>query len=92
MPEKATLTLTLHRQWFADIAAGTKRTEYRERKPYWKIRLEGRHYDTIRLRIGYAKNAPEMVVECLGIHCRDRDYAIRLGRIISIKRWRSERG
>jgi len=34
--------LNLERKYFAAIAAGTKRIEYRERKPYWRKRLEGR--------------------------------------------------
>ena len=34
------LHLNLHREWFAAIAAKTKRTEYRRRTPYWKTRLE----------------------------------------------------
>jgi hypothetical protein len=32
------LHLTLHREFFAAIAAGKKRTEYREAKPYWQKR------------------------------------------------------
>ena len=32
----AVLHLNLRREWFAAIAAKTKRTEYRRRTPYWK--------------------------------------------------------
>jgi hypothetical protein len=46
------LHLTLHRKWFADIAAKKKRIEYREQKPYWRKRLEGRKYDEIKFRNG----------------------------------------
>jgi hypothetical protein len=87
------LHLNLHREFFAQIAAGTKRIEYRDRKPYWRRRLEGRSYDVIQFRNGYASKAPEMQVEFLGVH-RIRKwgrakYAIRLGRILKIKRWRA---
>ena len=35
------ITTTLEREWFAKIAAGRKRVEYREIKPYWTKRLNG---------------------------------------------------
>jgi hypothetical protein len=86
------LRLTLHREFFAAIAAGIKRTEYRKAKPYWRKRLEGRDYDVVLFRNGYARNAPEMLVEFRGVH-RDgkgpnADYAIRLGCILRVRRWK----
>lgn len=86
------LHLNLHREFFAQIAAGTKRTEYRRRTPYWRCRLEGHNHDVIRFRNGYATKAPEMQVEFLGVR-RIRKwgkpyYAIRLGRILKIKQWK----
>jgi len=89
MPE--VLHLILKRDPFAQIAAGTKRTEYRDCTPYWRRRLEGRHYDVIHFRNGYATEAPEMLVGFHGLarHGKGRNayYAIRLGRILQIKRW-----
>lgn len=86
------LHLNLHREYFAQIAAGTKRIEYREQTPYWKRRLEGRQYDVIQFRNGYATKAPEMQLEYLGVRRygkgRNAYYAIRLGRILKLKRWR----
>jgi len=86
------LHLTLHRRFFADIASGKKRTEYRKVKPYWRKRLENRNCDIITFRNGYALKAPEMWVEFRGFHRtgngRNAEYAIRLGRILKIKRWR----
>jgi hypothetical protein len=91
MPKSTVLPLTLERQHFADIACGKKKTEWRARKPYWKVRLEGRHYDFIRFRNGYAKNAPEMLVEFRGLTRRQHNgqphYAIRLGKVCTLKRW-----
>ena len=87
------LHLNLKREFFAAIAAKTKRVEYREQKPYWKKRLEGRHFDAILFRNGYAKKAPEMLVEFKGLSRlgkgRNGCYAIRLGRILKINRWKS---
>ena len=89
---KSILQLNLHREFFAAIAAGTKRVENRDQTPYWKKRLEGRHYDVIHFRNGYATLAPEMWVEFLGLRRYSRGqppyYAIRLGRILKIKRWK----
>jgi hypothetical protein len=85
------LHLTLHRQFFAEIATRRKRIEYRSRTRNWKARLEGREYDAILFRNGYARNAPEMLVEFRGLRRygkgRSARYAIRLGRILEIERW-----
>jgi len=85
---KSVLHLNLRRKYFAQIAANAKDMETRELKPYWKKRLEGRHYDVIKFRNGYAKNAPEMLVEFRGLRKRRRHYEILLGRILKIKRWK----
>ena len=83
--------MTLQRKFFAAIAAGHKRTEYREQKPYWRTRLEGRHYEFIKFRNGYTADAPEMMVEFKGLRRLGKGpearYAIRLGRVLWIKRW-----
>jgi len=89
---KSVLHLNLRRKWFADIAAKTKRIEYRDQTPYWQKRLDGRHYDLIQFRNGYATKAPEMLLEFRGLRRygkgRNAYYAIRLGRILKIKRWK----
>ena len=85
------LHLSLEREWFDEIARGTKNKEYRKYKPYWKTRLEGRQYDVVKFRNGYGRNVPEMVVEFRGLtragNSRNADYVIKLGRILSLKRW-----
>jgi ASC-1-like (ASCH) protein len=85
------LHLNLHREFFAAVAAGKKRIEYRRRTAYWRRRLEGRQYDVIQFRNGYATLAPVMVVEFCGLRrygiARAGYYAIRLGRVLSLRRW-----
>jgi hypothetical protein len=85
------LHLNLRREFFAAIANRTKRIEYRFMTPYWQRRLEGRHYDAILFRNGYASKAPEMLVQFCGLRrygqANNPHYAIRLGRILKIKRW-----
>lgn len=89
---KSILHLNLHREFFAQIAARKKRIEYRDQTPHWRSRLEGRHYNVIQFRNGYSPNAPEMHVEFKGVRRygkgRNAYYAIRLGRILKIKRWK----
>lgn len=88
MSTKAILHLNLHREFFAQIAAGTKRIEYRSQTPHWKSRLEGKKYNVILFRNGYATKAPEMLVEFLGVRRYGKGkgayYAIRLGRVLEI--------
>ena len=87
MGEQKILHLTLHREYFAEIVAGTKTREYRDRSDYWKTRLEGRSYDIVRFRNGYGAKVPEMDVEFLGVEKRRDYYAIRLGKILRLERW-----
>ena len=51
------LHLNLYRKYFDAILKGDKVVEYRDITPYWSKRLEGRHYDIIQFRNGYAKVA-----------------------------------
>mgnify|MGYP001568466455 FL=1 len=86
---KKVLHLNLYRKYFDQILEGEKTTEYREVTPYWSKRLEGRHYDVIQFRNGYAKVAPMMIVEFKGMGI-DNDvqgsrYAIQLGEILETK-------
>ena len=86
---KKVLHLNSYRKYFDQILKGEKTTEYREVTPYWSKRLEGRHYDVIQFRNGYAKIAPTMIVEFKGMGI-DNDiqgarYAIELGKILETK-------
>jgi hypothetical protein len=87
------LHLNLHREFFDAIARKRKGIEYRKQSPYWRKRLEDQRYEAIQFRNGYAKEAPEMLVEFRGLRRygrgRNAYYAIRLGRILRIRRWRA---
>ncbi|MEM1219599.1 MAG: ASCH domain-containing protein [Bacteroidota bacterium] len=68
------LHLNLKRKWFDMVAAGEKKEEYREVKPFWNrvfdayITIRGRRYHPSDVDImfsnGYAKNRRQMLVEC----------------------------
>ena len=83
------LHLNLYRKYFDAILKGEKTIEYRDITPYWSKRLEGRHYDVIKFRNGYAKDAPTMLVEYEGYDvgfnalCEEK-YMINLGKIIEV--------
>lgn len=88
--------MTLHRKWFDQIAAGTKKEEYREFKEYWYNRLVDKHYDRIIFRNGYSANAPIMEVEFKGVELKtitwdsgitDEVFALKLGKILKIKNY-----
>ena len=79
------LHLNLYRKYFDAILEGDKVVEYRDITPYWSKRLEGRHYDVIQFRNGYAKDAPSMVVEYKGMYVSGSEYAIVLGNILETK-------
>lgn len=59
------LHLTLKKKWFDMILSGEKTEEYRDIKPYWKSRLEGRDFAHHRVvfRNGYGAHAPLILVE-----------------------------
>ena len=82
---KKVLHLNLYHKYFNQILKGEKTTEYREVTPYWSKRLEGRHYDVIKFKNGYAKEAPEMIVEYKGMYIIGSQYAIVLGKILETK-------
>ena len=81
------LHLNLYRKYFDQIFKGEKIIEYRDITPYWSKRLEGRHYDVIKFRNGYRKDAREMVVEYKGMVVDDLygTYAIKLGNVLETK-------
>jgi hypothetical protein len=89
--KKRILHLTLHRRYFAEIVQRTKRIEYRRQSSHWNVRLEGRKYDLILFRNGYNRHAPEMLIEFKELRRYGKGhrayYAIRVGRILQLKRW-----
>ena len=83
------LHLNLYRKYFDAIVNGTKTIEYRDKTDYWKRRIEGKEYDIIKFRNGYAKDAPTMLVEYNGYDITDR-YEIKLGKILGVDKWQKQ--
>ena len=80
------LHLNLFRKYFDQIASGYKIFEYREKTDYWKKRIENREYDVIKFRNGYAKNAPTMLVEYVGLNVGNPfAYEIQIGKVLEVQ-------
>lgn len=62
-----TLELTLKKEWYDMTESGEKPEEYRDIKPYWKKRLEGKHFTHVRFRNGYRKDSRSMILKLLSI-------------------------
>jgi len=78
------LYLTLTKCYFDAILDGTKKVEFREIKPYWTKRLEGKTFDVIVFKNGYSKTSPTMRVEWLGMDKGEALYSIKLGKILDV--------
>ncbi len=75
------------KEWFDQIAAGTKKTEYRDIVPFWTSRLfdtEGkrRKYDRIEFINGYNKDARRLITAFEGFTTRNNTYCIKIGKIL----------
>ena len=93
------LHLTLKKEFFDQITCEEKTSEFREYKTYWIKRLmeqDGsfKQIDFVHFRNGYSKNAPELLVECLGIILtkqrigflkREKVFEIKLGEVLEIR-------
>ena len=85
------LHLVLKRKYFERIYNKTKLTEYRDFTPYWKKRIEGKHYTHIKFQLAYSKNPPTMLVEVKDRNVveykDDLAYAFDLGEIIEVNNY-----
>lgn len=82
-----TLKIVIKKEWFDQIAAGTKKIEYRDVTPFWTSRLfdaEGkrRSYDHIEFINGYNKDARRLLTGFNGFTTRNETYCIKIGKIM----------
>jgi hypothetical protein len=89
------ITTTIKREWLREIAAGRKRIEYREIKPYWTRRLgEAEAPFLLRLINGMQSKAPEVtvLVKRLRKNTRSGHFELHIGRVVEIRHWDRTRG
>lgn len=97
------LTLVIYQDPFDDIAGGGKTTEHRILKPttmrqYTYVdKRDGkrhlRHYDVLKLYVGYHTKRDRMLVRVKGIRMNTEEENVvdyHLGEIIELHRWRDE--
>lgn len=85
-----TITTTIKREWLREIAAGRKRIEYREIKPYWIRRLSGIESPfLLRLINGMQLKAPEVTIEVTRVRkdARSGTFELHLGRLVKVRHW-----
>jgi tetratricopeptide (TPR) repeat protein len=89
-----TMTANIHREFFAAIAAGRKKVEYRAATEFWQTRIEKAGEPPFHLRIinGMTKNAPELTVgvEKVLLNVWEGEYELHLGKLIDLKGWDRE--
>ena len=70
---------------------GLKLLNIEKKTDYWKKRIEGRDYDYIHFRNGYAKVAPTMLVKYngyeVGFNGIGEEYRIKIGKIIEVNNY-----
>jgi len=89
------ITTTIKRQWLREIAAGRKRIEYREIKPYWTRKLKDAEAPfLLRLINGMQSRAPEVtvVVKRVRKNTRSGNFELHIGRVVETRYWDRTRG
>lgn len=82
-----TLPLPIKGRWLREIVAGRKRIEYRDAVPHYDRLLGGpRRWTHIRLRAGYATDAPVAVYSISRVIRSRGVYRIHLGECVSLER------
>jgi hypothetical protein len=84
------ITTTIKREWLREIAAGRKRVEYREIKPYWIRRLSKIEPPfELRLINGMRSKAPELtvIVQRVRKNSRSGVFELHLGEVIDLQHW-----
>jgi hypothetical protein len=84
------ITATIKREWLREIAAGRKRVEYREIKPYWTRRFSQVQTPfLLRLINGMGSRTPELtvIVRRIRKNSRSGDYELVLGKVVALKYW-----
>jgi hypothetical protein len=84
------ITATIKRECLREIAAGPKRVEHREIKPYWTQRFTKTSVPfRLRLSNGMQRSAPEMtvLVQRIRKNMRSRTFELHLGRVVEVRNW-----
>lgn len=88
--EKRILHMNSSKHCFEELSSGRRREEVCPLTAFWQSRLQGREYDEIHFRNGYAKDAPFLRVEYKGAiqgqHDGNPCWRIKLGKVLEVRR------
>lgn len=75
----AILPLVLKKKWYAMIASGEKKEEYREAKPYWQKRISKwlaseKDYHVVAFSLGYKKADMFFLIKKIDIFSQSKCY------------------
>jgi hypothetical protein len=76
-----TLNLTLHRAFFEQILSGSKKIEYRERKPLYDKKFT-RSFDFVKFVNGYGNHRPWLISEISEIKKTEESWEIHLAKVL----------
>jgi hypothetical protein len=84
--ENPTLKIVIKGEWFDQIIAKEKKTEYRKVSPFWTSRLyhkngKKRTYYLIEFINGYNTNSRRLITEFIGFEKKLDEYHIYIGKI-----------
>ena len=88
------VTTTIRREPLRQIVAGTKRTEYREIKPYWTRRLSTVETPFfLRLINGMQPKAPEVTVliDRIRRDVQSGHFELHIGKVVKVRYWNRKR-
>ena len=77
------INLTLYRQWFEQILAGTKKIEYRDRSERYDKKFQSPFSRSlVKFVNGYGNHRPWLIAEIDHVEMTDDAWEIHLGKII----------
>jgi hypothetical protein len=77
-----TLHLSLYREFFEAILAGSKKIEYRRRCDRWD-KMFAKKWDQVKFINGYGDHRPWLICDITGMECDADEWRIHLGDIHS---------
>lgn len=82
------ITTTIKREWLTKIIDGSKKTEFREAKPYWRDKLSKASLPfELRLINGMSSNAPEVTVLIGRVTEKDGCFRLHISEVLGWKNW-----
>lgn len=63
----STINIIISERWANEILFNNKRIEYRDVKPFYTNKIEGKDITHVLFHVGYSKNPVKFICECLDL-------------------------